>query len=272
MAQHLIPEQAPPTATYCKPLAQLQVIACTPLVGAHQISPLECGFLQVHGVEVQQRSHSTADTTHSLLVCTLCLQQTQLNLMVWKMDLIPAYERGKTHFLSKNTMVQEPEGYGIAAHRADDPKRQRASKTAADSKPSKGSGSLDSDAQLSSEAECLTQAGAAPTSAQLEDPTQEEHNIQSTQPRSDSTAVKEHAVDVQQHSSMRQQQQQCMANAVGVAAGLQQSAAEGELGPGLLHAQRKDPLCLRVRPLDSPTKRLMQSLGCTVLLEMPNNK
>jgi len=42
--------------------------------------------------------------------------------------------------------------------------------------------------------------------------------------------------------------------------------------PGFLDVLRKEPLCLRVRPLDALTKRLMQALGCTALLEMPNNK
>lgn len=42
--------------------------------------------------------------------------------------------------------------------------------------------------------------------------------------------------------------------------------------PGLLGVLRKEALCLRVRPLDALTKRLMQALGCTALLELPNNK
>ena len=178
---------------------------------------------------------------------------------------------GKIHLLSQDAMMQEPEGYGTGARRAKGPKRLRTSKTAADSKPSIDSGSLDSDAQLSSEVDSLTQADTGPIPTQLEDPVQEEHDIQLTQLQSDSNAVKEHAVEVQQHSSMSQQHQQSAATAAGIAGG-QQSAAQGLLGTGLLLAQRKEPLCLRVRPLDSPTRRLMQSLGCTALLEMPNNK
>ncbi len=43
--------------------------------------------------------------------------------------------------------------------------------------------------------------------------------------------------------------------------------------PGFLEGVlRKEPMCLRVRPLDALTKRLMQALGCTALLEMPKNK
>ena len=51
-----------------------------------------------------------------------------------------------------------------------------------------------------------------------------------------------------------------------------QPVESGSLLPGGVGQQRKEPLCLRVRPLDIATKRLMQSLGCTALLEMPNNK
>lgn len=179
---------------------------------------------------------------------------------------------GKVHFLSQNIGTQEAEEHGTGAPKAEGPKRLRASKTAADSKPSTGSGSLDSDAQLSSEEESLSQADTAPIPAQLESANQEEHDISLTQPQSDYAAVPERSVDVQQHSSMSQQHQQSTADAAGIAEGQQQSAAEGLLGPGLLLAQRKEPLCLRVRPLDSPTRRLMQSQGCTALLEMPNNK
>ncbi len=52
----------------------------------------------------------------------------------------------------------------------------------------------------------------------------------------------------------------------------QQRFAAGALQPGMFAVQSREPLCLRIRPLDSATKRLMQALGCTALLEMPNNK
>lgn len=53
----------------------------------------------------------------------------------------------------------------------------------------------------------------------------------------------------------------------------QQQLQQGQaLLPGLLGVLRKEALCLRVRPLDALTKRLMQALGCTALLELPNNK
>ena len=51
-----------------------------------------------------------------------------------------------------------------------------------------------------------------------------------------------------------------------------QPVESGSQLPGGVGQQRKEPLCLRVRPLDNATKRLMQTLGCTALLEMPNNK
>ena len=78
--------------------------------------------------------------------------------------------------------MQEHEGYGTGAQRPKGFKRPRTSKTAAESKPSTDSGSLDSDAQISSEAASLTQADTGPTPAQLEDPIQEEHDVQLTQP------------------------------------------------------------------------------------------
>ena len=200
------------------------------------------------------------------------LQQTLLKLMVWKLAFVHAYDCGNMQLLSQDIILQEPGGYETGAPRAKGPKRQRVTKTAADSKPSTGSGSLDSHAQLSSEAEFLTQPDTGPITAQLEDPTQQEHDLQLTQPQSDSNAVKDDAVEVQQHSSVSQQHLQSEANAAGIAKREQQSTAGVAQGPGLLPAHRKEPLCLRVRPLDSPTRRLMQSLGFTALLEMPNNK
>ena len=64
----------------------------------------------------------------------------------------------------------------------------------------------------------------------------------------------------QQQQQQHQQQQQ------------QQRQIPVTLLPGFLDVVRKEPLCLRVRPLDALTKRLMHALGCTALLEMPNNK
>ena len=61
---------------------------------------------------------------------------------------------------------------------------------------------------------------------------------------------------------MQQQQQQQQ----------QQRQIPVALLPGFLDVVRKEPMCLRVRPFDALTKRLMQALGCTALLEMPNNK
>lgn len=163
--------------------------------------------------------------------------------------------------------MQEQEGCG--EHRAKGPKRQKTSTAAADTEAF--TGSLDSDAQLSPEADSLTQADTGPMPAQSESLSEEEeHEVQLTQPQSDpDTALQHDAFHMQQHSSMSQNS---VAAASGAAGWQQQSAAEGLAVPGLLPAHRKEPLCLRVRPLDSPTRRLMQSLGCTALLEMPNNK
>ena len=122
----------------------------------------------------------------------------------------------------------------------------------------------------------------ASEAAELQD--QEE---QETQPLQDDADTAQHyPVDIEQHASMSQPQQECTAQATACEAGRQQSSAEAaaceankqqSVTEGLralnsMPAPRKEPLCLRVRPLDSPTRRLMQSLGCTALLEMPNNK
>lgn len=164
--------------------------------------------------------------------------------------------------------MQEQEGYG--AHRAKAPKRQKASTAAADTEANKDSGSLDSDIQLSPETDSLTQADTASIPAQSEGLSEyEEDEVQLTQPQSDPDAVQQPTFHIQQHSSMSQSS---VAAASGTAGWQRQSAAEGLAVPELLPALRKEPLCLRVRPLDSPTRRLMQSLGCTALLEMPNNK
>ena len=64
----------------------------------------------------------------------------------------------------------------------------------------------------------------------------------------------------QQQQSHQQQQQQ----EAGEVSRAMSSAASGPLS--------KEPLCLRLRPLDGATKRLMQGFGCTALVEMPNNK
>ena len=171
--------------------------------------------------------------------------------------------------------MQEPEGLGQGTHKARGPKGQRTSRAAASSKASRGSGALDSDAQLSSKEEDLTQANHGPDASQLEGHTDiglEDQDIQLTQPQIDPGAVKECMVDSEQRSSMSLQHQKCMAVASGFEGWQQRPPAEGVKVPGPLPTQRKEPLCLRVRPLDSPTRRLMQSLGCTALLEMPNNK
>lgn len=164
--------------------------------------------------------------------------------------------------------MQEREG--CDAHRGKAPKRQKTSTAAADTQALTGSDSLDSDTQLSLEADSLTQADTASIPAQSEGLSEEEeHEVQLTQPQTDPDAVPQPTFHIQQHSSMSQSS---VAAASGAAGWQHKLAAEGLAVPGLLPAQRKEPLCLRVRPLDSPTRRLMQSLGCTALLEMPNNK
>lgn len=173
--------------------------------------------------------------------------------------------------LLTDIMVQEPAGSG-GTYCARSPKGHRASKTAADSPASRDSGSLDSSAQLrlSCEAEDPSPAGEAAQLEEHADHTQEE---QETQPQHDEPdSVQQCPVDLEQNDNVSQSQQEPQADATGCEAGKQQSATQGLTGVNSLPAQRKEPLCLRVRPLDSSTRRLMQSLGCTALLEMPNNK
>lgn len=165
-------------------------------------------------------------------------------------------------------VLQEPEG-SQETDRARSPRSHKASKTAADSAAFRGSDAPDSDAQLSSEAE---DPGEADKAAQLEEDADHTQEEEQTQTQHDPDIVQLCPVDTEQQDSMSQPPHKAMADAGSCEGGQQQSVTEGLSVLNSLPAQRKEPLCLRVRPLDSPTRRLMQCLGCTPLLEMPNNK
>ena len=149
-------------------------------------------------------------------------------------------------------------------------KGKKASKAAAGSKAARISSSLHSATQPSSE-------DAEPALAQQQDSvelSQDNEEPLLTQQQAKSDAVEQDGIETEQQLSTDQQQQSIAASkaTAQVVAAQQSPAAAGLSVSGPLAAVRKEPLCLRVRPLDGPTKRLMQSLGCTALLEMPNNK
>lgn len=173
-----------------------------------------------------------------------------------------------------DSVVQDGDGGMNEIFRINVPKGKRGSKAAAGPKAAVDSDSLDSAPQLSPE-------DAEPASAQQQDSiefSQDDQEPQLTQQHGKSDVMEQHAVDTEQQLSTDQQQESIAAPTATVAAILQvvaaqqQPAAAGLPLPGPLAAVRKEPLCLRVRPLDGATRRLMQSLGCTALLEMPNNK
>ncbi|KAL0024470.1 hypothetical protein WJX77_007331 [Trebouxia sp. C0004] len=111
------------------------------------------------------------------------------------------------------------------------------------------------------------------------------HQLQADELQSGQQQLPQHEFGSQQQAGLQQQQvpiarQHSQSQPADVTMLMQQQQQQQKeqrqnpmaLLPGFLDVLRKEPLCLRVRPLDALTKRLMQALGCTALLEMPNNK
>ncbi len=119
------------------------------------------------------------------------------------------------------------------------------------------------------------------------DPGADLHQLQAKELQFGQQQLPQHELGTQQQAGLQQQQvpiarQRSESQPADVTMLMQQQQQQQQqtqqrqnpvaLLPGFLDVLRKEPLCLRVRPLDALTKRLMQALGCTALLEMPNNK
>jgi len=117
------------------------------------------------------------------------------------------------------------------------------------------------------------------------DPGADLHQLQAKEVQLDQQQLPQHELGTEQQAGLQQQQapiaaQRSESQPADVTLLMQQQQQQQKqqpqnplaLLPGFLDVLRKEPLCLRVRPLDALTKRLMQALGCTALLEMPNNK
>ncbi len=117
------------------------------------------------------------------------------------------------------------------------------------------------------------------------DPSADLHQLQAKEVQLDQQQLPQHELGTEQQAGLQQQQapiaaQRSESQPADVTLLMQQQQQQQKqqpqnplaLLPGFLDVLRKEPLCLRVRPLDALTKRLMQALGCTALLEMPNNK
>ena len=112
------------------------------------------------------------------------------------------------------------------------------------------------------------------------DPGADLHQLQAKDVQFGQQQVPQHELRTQQQAGLQQQQvpiarQRSESQPADVSMLMQQQQQQQipvALLPGFLDVLRKEPLCLRVRPLDALTKRLMQALDCTALLEMPNNK
>ena len=112
------------------------------------------------------------------------------------------------------------------------------------------------------------------------DPGADLHQLQAEDVQFGQQHLPQHEVGTQQQAGLQQQQvpiaiQRSESQPADVSMLMQQQQQRQipvALLPGFLNVLRKEPLCLRVRPLDALTKRLMQALDCTALLEMPNNK
>ncbi len=118
------------------------------------------------------------------------------------------------------------------------------------------------------------------------DPGADLHQLQAKEVQPGQQQLPQHDLGTQQQAGLHQQQQVPIArqrsqsqpaDAIMLMQQQQQQQKQQPqnpvaLLPGFLDVLRKEPMCLRVRPLDALTKRLMQALGCTALLEMPNNK
>ena len=118
------------------------------------------------------------------------------------------------------------------------------------------------------------------------DPSADLHQLQAKEVQPGQQQLPQHDLGTQQQAGLHQQQQVPIArqrsqsqpaDAIMLMQQQQQQQKQQPqnpvaLLPGFLDVLRKEPMCLRVRPLDALTKRLMLALGCTALLEMPNNK
>ena len=112
------------------------------------------------------------------------------------------------------------------------------------------------------------------------DPGADLHQLQAEDVQFGQQQLPQHEDGTQQQAGLQQQQvpiaiQHSESQPADVSMLMQQQQQRQipvALLPGFLDVLRKEPLCLRVRPLDALTKRLMQALDCTALLEMPNNK
>lgn len=110
------------------------------------------------------------------------------------------------------------------------------------------------------------------------------HQLQAEELQFGQQQLPQHELGTQQQAGLQEQQvpvarQRSESQPADVTMLMQQQQKQKQqrqnpvtLLPGFLDLLRKEPLCLRVRPLDALTRRLMQALGCTALLEMPNNK
>ena len=162
-------------------------------------------------------------------------------------------------------------------------KGKRSMRMAAGSKASRGSVCRVSAAQHPSVEPDVTKQDVEPPQSQHEDClalAQDDDELELTQQQDDPELALHHADDSEQRLDKSQQQQEQRQNIAAPTASAEVSAIQQLQQPasvsvgvsGSAAAVRKDPLCLRIRPLDGPTKRLMHNAGCTVLLEMPNNK